>query len=71
MKMPKLQNCFSWFLENQLVGLRFNRLFLSPVNKSNLKTNITEIRERDNHTTKFTLVHSYTKSYIQSLETTG
>ena len=49
---------------------RNNRLFLSAVNKNNLK-HICEIRERKNHTNKFILVHSYTKSYIQSPETTG
>jgi len=51
--------------------LQFNRLFLSTVNKKQLKTDICEIRERENHTNKFILVHSYTKSYIQSSETIG
>jgi len=34
--------------------------------KKLIKTYIIEIRERENHTNKFILVHSYTKSYIQS-----
>jgi len=44
--------------------LRFNRLFLSAVNKKQLKIDICKIKERENHTNKFILVHSYTKSYI-------
>ena len=43
---------------NQLF-LRFNQLFLSAINKNNFKTNITKSRERENHTTKFILVHSH------------
>jgi len=56
------------FLKINRLFLRFNRLFLSAVNKKQLKTNICKIREKENHTNNLILVHSYTKSYILSPE---
>jgi len=69
MRMLKLQNYFSWFPENQPVVFSIQPvIFISSLYKQ-LKP--IEIRERENHTNKFILLHSYTNSYIQSPKTTG
>jgi len=69
-KEAKEQNWLSWFPKNQPVVFAIQPVVLSAVNKKQLKTNIKEFREWDNHTKRFIQVHSYPKSYIQFPETT-